>query len=85
MNRARTLRERGPDFMDAAAVFAGEVYEFEDLRRDYGESRMICVGFLHGRMVIVGYVERGGVHHVFTMRKANEREIKKYRQRFAES
>jgi uncharacterized protein len=33
------------------------------------------------RMVIVGWVQRGDNRHVFTMRKANEREIKKYGKR----
>jgi uncharacterized DUF497 family protein len=42
--------------MDAAVVFEGQVYEFEDSRKDYGEQRMIAVGYLADRMVIIGYV-----------------------------
>jgi uncharacterized DUF497 family protein len=72
--RARTLADRGLDFEDAAQVFAGPTFEIEDQRKDYGETRVICYGLLAGRMVVVGYVPRGNTRHVFSMRKANERE-----------
>lgn len=74
VKRARTLAARGLDFADAAIVFRGVTLEFEDTRRDYGEKRIICFGRLAGRMVVVGYTERGSDRHVFSMRKANERE-----------
>ena len=76
--REATLRERGLDFAAAEAVFAGPVYEREDLRFDYGEVRIITAGMLNGRMVIVGWTPRGLDCHVFTMRNANEREQARY-------
>lgn len=72
--RAKTLADRGLDFADAAKVFAGITLELEDTRKDYGEIRIICFGYLEGRMVVVGYTPRGAGRHVFSMRKANERE-----------
>ena len=72
--RAKTLADRGLDFEDAAQVFGGATFEIEDQRKDYGETRVICFGLLAGRMVVVGYVPRGNTRHVFSMRKANERE-----------
>ena len=72
--RAKTLAERGLDFADAAIVFESVTLDFEDLRKDYGEKRMICFGRLGGRIVVIGYTQRGAVRHVFSMRKANERE-----------
>jgi uncharacterized DUF497 family protein len=72
--RAQTFIERGLDFDDAPAVFAGVTVEIEDTRRDYGETRMICYGLLAGRMVMIGYTPRGAVRHIFSMRKANDRE-----------
>ena len=72
--RARTLAERGLDFADAEFVFSGVTLEVEDTRRNYGEPRIICYGYLERRMVVVGYTPRGGERHVFSMRKANERE-----------
>ena len=72
--RARTLAESGLDFEDAALIFAGVTVEIEDIRKNYGEKRVICYGLLAGRVVVVGYTPRGADRHVFSMRKANERE-----------
>lgn len=72
--REKALAERGLDFTDAASVFAGVTLEIEDTRKNYGETRVICYGLLQGRMVVVGYTPRGADRHVFSMRKANERE-----------
>ncbi len=74
LKRDAALSERGLNFEDAALVFAGVTLELEDTRRDYGEMRMICFGKLEGRMVVVGYAPRGADRHVFSMRKANDRE-----------
>lgn len=72
--RQKTLDERGLDFEDAPLVFDGLTLEVEDTRRDYGETRMICFGYLEGRLVVIGYTPRGLVRHIFSMRKANGRE-----------
>ena len=72
--RDKALAERGLDFADAAWVFDGVTLEMVDIRKDYGEKRIICYGTLAGRMVVVGYTTRGAERHVFSMRKANERE-----------
>ena len=72
--RERALLERGLDFEDAAEVFQGLTVEVEDKRKDYGECRIICFGLLRGRLVVVGYAPRGPIRHIFSMRKANERE-----------
>jgi uncharacterized DUF497 family protein len=74
VKRDKTLAERGLDFADAAIVFAGVTLEIEDTRQEYGETRVICYGLLAGRMVVVGYTPRGAERHIFSMRKANERE-----------
>jgi uncharacterized DUF497 family protein len=74
VKRAKTLTERGLDFADAALIFAGVTVEIEDIRKNYGERRVICYGLLAGRVVVVGYTPRGADRHVFSMRKANERE-----------
>jgi uncharacterized DUF497 family protein len=74
VKREKALAERGLDFEDAALVFEGVTVEMEDTRKDYGEVRIICYGTLAGRMVVIGYTPRGADRHVFSMRKANERE-----------
>ena len=68
------MTHRGLDFEDAASVFDGLTAEVEDKRKDYGETRIICFGVLQDRLVVIGYTPRGAVRHVFSMRKANDRE-----------
>ena len=74
LKRERALAERGLDFADAEMVFEGVTLEVEDARKEYGEQRIICFGLLAGRMIVIGYTPRGADRHVFSMRKANERE-----------
>lgn len=66
-------------------IAATRTDEFEDIRKDYSEKHMITIGHLERRMVIVGYVQRGSTRHIFSMRKANQREIKKYQKQFEEN
>jgi uncharacterized DUF497 family protein len=40
--------------------------------------RTICFGVLRGRAVIVVYTERNGIRHIISMRKANEREQRRF-------
>jgi uncharacterized protein len=72
--RQQALDERGLDFLDATEVFEGPCFEVDDVRKNYGEMRVICFGVLRSRMVVVGYTQRGNTRHVFSMRKANDRE-----------
>ena len=74
LRRDKALAERRLDFMDAEIVFEGVTLEFDDVRKDYGEQRIICYGLLSGQMVVIGYTPRGADRHIFSMRKANERE-----------
>jgi uncharacterized protein len=63
--RQWTLQQRGLDFVDAERVFAGRTLEFLDVRKDYGEERTVCLGLLQG--------------HIISMRKANAREQRRFR------
>ena len=83
--RAATLAERGLDFEDAGEVFQGDTLDFPDGRRDYGELRMLTVGHLRGRMVIVIWTPRGNARHVISMRKANAREKARFGKRLEEN
>jgi len=81
--RDATLKDRGLDFADAAIVFSGPTFSAVDDRFDYGEERIFTVGLLADRMVIVVWTARGSVRHVISMRKANEREQTRYRERLS--
>ena len=56
--REVTLLDRQLDFNDAETVFAGKCIHIPDEGRDYGEERIITVGKLLGRMVIVVWTPR---------------------------
>ena len=81
--RALTLADRGLDFADAAQVFDGPVFEFEDDWSVYPERRIVTYGLLGRRLVAVVWTEANGGRRVISMRKANEREHAKYRNRLA--
>ena len=49
-----------------------------DLRRDYGETRIVAFGKIADRLHVLVYTPRGPVTHIISLRKANEREIRKY-------
>jgi uncharacterized DUF497 family protein len=48
------------DFVDAPKVFGGIRIEQEDDRFEYGEVRMITVGYLAHRMVVVIWTQTWG-------------------------
>ena len=82
-NRRRaTLLERHLDFDRAAEVFEGGVLNWPDERFDYGERRIVTVGFLDDRMVVVVWTPRGDDRHIMSMRKANVREQAQLGKRF---
>lgn len=83
--RAWTLAERGLDFTDASEVFSGATIDIPDVRRDYGESRIMSVGHFRGRMMILIWTQRGAARHIISMRKANDREKARYRHRLTEA
>lgn len=66
------------DFEDAVNVFQGKCYNVEDTRFDYSEERIITFGLLAGRMVVIIWTQRGKNRHIISMRKANEREQRKF-------
>jgi hypothetical protein len=73
-----TFNDRGLAFEDATTVFQRLTLDMVDDRFDYGEERTITVGRLAGRMVIVVWTQRSDARHVISMRKANEREEKRF-------
>jgi uncharacterized DUF497 family protein len=81
--RERTLHERGLDFDSAVDIFAGPTFDRPDDRREYGELRIVTVGLLRGRMTIVVWTPRGEARHIISMRKANDREKRRFEKEIA--
>jgi hypothetical protein len=79
------LAKHGLAFEDAEQVFSGPCVTFEDSRFDYGEDRLIALGLLAGRVVVLAHAPRGEATRVISMRKANSREQEIYYQRLGET
>ncbi|MHB1757060.1 MAG: BrnT family toxin [Leptospirillum sp.] len=67
----KTLKDRGLDFEEAVVVFASRHFT-------RGEDRFITIGRLRGRMVVLVWTMRGNATHIISMRKANDREAKRF-------
>ena len=63
---------------------AAEVFEWDtavawpDHRSVYGEARMIALGYIGNRIYNIVFVDRGGARRIISLRKANQREVKRY-------
>ncbi len=78
--RRATLTERGLDFADAEAVFAGRITTLPDHRRDYGEPRFITAGWLRGRFVVMVWTPRGDGRRIISMRYGHADEEGSYKE-----
>lgn len=83
--RAMTLEHRQLDFANAGRVFEGPVFTFEDVRFDYlepwPERRFVTFGLLDARMVSIVWTEIAGGRRIISMRKANDKEQRRHRDR----
>lgn len=78
VKREKTLAERGLDFEDALEVIANRLITFEDDRLEYPEQRWTTFGMLNDRMVALVWTPTLEGIRVISLRKANEREQRKY-------
>jgi uncharacterized DUF497 family protein len=65
----------------AELIFQGPFVEEEDTRRDYGETRFKAVGPIvdfNNRIFVAIYTWRGVDRRIISLRRANDREIRKY-------
>jgi hypothetical protein len=73
--------KHGLKFEDAEQVLAGPCVTFEDDRVDYGEDRLITLGLLAGRVVVIAHAPRDQGTRIISMRKGNRREQQIYKKR----
>jgi hypothetical protein len=76
--RAANIKAHGLDFVDAASVFEGVTFTFEDDRFSYGEQRFVTLGLLAGITVSVVHTENEHEIRVISFRKATKRESQIY-------
>lgn len=79
--RQWTLENRQLDFADIALIDPASLISERDGRRDYGESRFSSFAYLHATLINFCWTPRNGRIRIISMRKANDRERKKYQAR----
>ena len=76
------VRNRGLPFDFASLIFEGQFIEEQDERFEYGETRFVATGPIAefgGRVFVVVYMWRDGIRRIISFRKANDKEVRKYR------
>ena len=72
--RKLNIQAHGLDFVDAARVFDGPTFTFEDDRVEYSEQRFVTLGLLDGFVVSVVHTESTRLIRVVSFRKATKHE-----------
>lgn len=62
----------------AAALDWDEALDQIDDRTDYGELRVSALVPRAGRLYFCAHTQRGTVHRIISLRKANARQVKRY-------
>ena len=76
--RRRNLKDHGLDFEDCEAIWDNFTITREDIRRAYGERRLVVFGLLEGAVVVMVYTERSAGPHIISLRKAEKHETRYY-------
>ena len=82
VKRVETLLKHGLDFARCDEIFADVTVEYPDDREDYGEVRMIAIGFLEVEMVTIVYTDTPSARRIITMWRATRRERRIYEKNF---
>ncbi|MEO5794758.1 MAG: BrnT family toxin [Rhodoferax sp.] len=74
----RNIRDRNLPFRLVAEFDFETAHIQTDTRKEYGETRYIALGSLHGRLHVLCFTETADGIRVISFRKANDREVKHY-------
>ena len=79
---AANLAKHGFSLLDAVGFEWETAVVWPDTRRDYGEPRMVALGYIGLRIMSVVFVDRPPEQpterRIISLRKANTREVKRY-------
>jgi uncharacterized DUF497 family protein len=76
---ALNIEKHGIDFDTARLIFDGPVLEMMDERFDSGEKRVIAIGSVENRELVVVYTDRGEARRIISARRAHSHERRAYR------
>lgn len=79
---AANLQKHGISLNEAVGFEWSTAVVWPDTRRDYGEHRMVALGYIGLRIMAVAFVDRPPEkpteRRIISLRKANTREVKRY-------
>ena len=79
---AANMAKHGVSLTEAAGFEWGTAVVWPDTRRDYGEPRMVALGYIGLRIMALVFVDRPPEQpterRIISLRKANSREVKRY-------
>ena len=79
---AANLAKHGFSLLDAVGFEWETAVVWPDTRRDYGEPRMVALGYIGLRIMSVVFVDRPPEQpterRIISLRKANSREVERY-------
>ncbi len=79
---AVNLAKHGFSLLDALGFEWETAVVWPDTRRDYGEPRMVALGYIGLRIMSVVFIDRPPEQpterRIISLRKANTREVKRY-------
>jgi len=79
---AVNLAKHGVSLSDAVGFEWATAVVWPDTRQNYGEPRMVALGYIGLRIMVVVFVdrppERPTERRIISLRKANTREVKRY-------
>lgn len=74
----KNIRDRGLSFERVRDFDFATAQVVPDNRKEYGEERLIALGYLDARLHVLCFVPREGGVRVISFRKANDREVRRY-------
>ena len=79
---AANMAKHGVSLSEAAGFEWDTAIVWPDTRNDYGEARMVALGYIGLRIMAVVFVDRPAdkptERRIISLRKANSREVKHY-------
>lgn len=75
---AINTNKHGVSLQDANQFEWNTAISWPDQRHQYGENRMVGIGYIGHRLFVIVFVDRDGMRRIISLRKANKREEKMY-------
>ena len=75
---AKNTEKHGVSLASATGFEWADAVTWPDQRQNYGEDRIAGLGYIGDRLFYVVFVVRGEARRIISLRKANQREVKRY-------